>query len=140
MMPATFSDATAESREEFLDLVRGAPVTFYEVYAGLPNSEMEALFDGALQDGLLLRFDMRTHSETARARFCEVGDVERRAYDLPSDAVEKPLPYFGSFVPSIGHVGVAWTSDEVRQLIARTKRDVERAKQVAEFVSRRGTG
>jgi hypothetical protein len=139
-MPPTFSNATAESREAFLDLARGAAATFYEVYAGTPNSEMEALFEGAIQDGLFLRFDMRTHSEQGRARFCGVSDVERRAYDRLADALEKPLPYFGSFVPSIGHIGIAWTTDDVRQLIARTRKDVERAKKVADFVSRRGTG
>lgn len=135
-MPSTFSDSIAESRKAFIDLVRNASAAFYEVYSGTPDNEMEALFNEAIQDELLLRFNIQKHSKNARARFCGVNDLERRAYDLLANAEEKPLPYFGSFVPYIGHVGIAWTSDEVRELIARTKKEVAIAKQVAEIMQR----
>jgi hypothetical protein len=136
-MQTPFTEAIAETREAFLDLVRNAPATFYEVYSGTPSSGLEELFDQAYQGENFLRFDMQKHSEEARARFCRLGDLERRAYSFPVAIMERPLPYFGAFVPGVGHTGIAWTSDDVHDLIARTRQDEMRAKTVAEEIERR---
>ena len=135
-MDSIFSDAIAETREAFLDLVRNTVATFYEVYSGAPNGEFEGLFDKEHHGEHFLRFDVEKHSAEARARFCQLSDLERRAYDLPATTSEKPMPYFGAFVPSIGHTGIAWTSDEVQELIARTRQDEVRAKGVAEHIEK----
>jgi hypothetical protein len=129
-MCTTFSDAIADTREAFLDLVRNTPATFYEVYSGAPSSELESLFSEASQGEMLLRFDMQQHTKEARARFCRLSDLERRAYSFPVDTLEKPLPYFGAFVPGMGHIGIAWTSDDVRELIVRTRRDLRLLRKV----------
>jgi hypothetical protein len=131
-MGVAFTDAIAETRQAFLDLVRDTSATFYEVYSGIPARELEGVFDTGHQGEVFLRFDVQKHSDEARGRFCQLGDLERRAYALPATLSEKPMPYFGAFVPGIGHTGIAWTSDEIRELIARTRQDEVRAKCVAE--------
>lgn len=139
-MPQTFTDAIAESREEFLDLVREARATYYEVYSGTPDSASERLFEGAIEDELLLRFDLRNHSEGARARFRELTDLERRAYEFPADLAEKPIPYFGSFVTPFGKVGIAWTREEIADLITRTRKEMVLAEQARGRGAKRGGG
>lgn len=135
-MEANFSDAIAETREAFLDLVRNTSATFYEVYSGTPNKDLEGLFDKDNPGENFLRFDVEKHSGGARARFCQLSELERRAYDFSATTTEKPIPYFGAFVPGMGHTGIAWTIDEVRELIARTRQDEVRAKGVAEHIER----
>ena len=136
-MKPTFSDAIAETRDAFLNLVQNTSATFYEVYSATPNGELEAAFNELYQGEKLLRFDVQEHSDEARARFCDLSDLERRAYDLPPIAKEKPLPYFGAFVPGIGHIGMAWTQSEICELINRTRQDEIRAKQVTEEIASR---
>ncbi len=134
-MQTMFSDAKAETREDFLSLVQKTSATFYEVYSATPNYVLECLFAGMRPGELLLRFDMEAHSAQARARFCELSDLERRAYCLPAEVTQKPIPYFASFVPGIGHIGIAWTSDDIRELLARTRKDEQRAQQVAKYAA-----
>ena len=40
-MPQTFTDAIAESREAFLDLVRAGHAACYEVYSKTPDLKLE---------------------------------------------------------------------------------------------------
>ena len=132
-MGAAFTDAIAETRAAFVDAARNASALFFEVYSGIPDEALEALFDGCDDSEKFLRFDLEKHSREARSRFLRLDDLERRAYGLADTIAERPLPYFGAFVFGIGHVGIAWTIEEVRGLIARTRRDEARMRRVAEL-------
>jgi hypothetical protein len=124
-MSRKYMDAIANSREDFLDLVRAAPASYYEVYDGVPNGELERLFEEVVTDELLLRFDMQKHTEAGYSRFCALNDFECKVYKLPQNTTEMPIPYFASYVPSIGRIDVAWTLDEVKNLIASTRKEKE---------------
>lgn len=135
-MRPSFSDAIAETREEFLNQVRNSTATFYEVYSGTPSIELEAVFDDLQQGEIAIRFDMCMHSNDARDRFCRLSDLERRAYRFSANTTERPLPYFGAYVPGIGYTGIAWTSNDIIELILRTRQDEVRAKEVADQIER----
>ena len=120
-MDRCYIDAIAETRDEFFELVRHAPAVYYEVYDSVVDEELEDCIKESVLDELLLRFNMRDHSETGRFRFCALNDFECRAYKFPSGTREMPLPYFASFVPGYGRIDVAWTRDEVEKLINSTR-------------------
>jgi hypothetical protein len=129
-MRPLFRDSIAETREDFLNIVASAPVTFFEVYFESPSTEIESLFEIMGSEYPLFRFNMKSHSVQARARFCQLDDLTRTAYSIPSEALELPLPYFSSFVRPFGKTRLAWTSGEVHALIKRTLDEEKIAKKV----------
>lgn len=135
-MKPQFVNEIAESSDDFLDLMRRAEATFYEVYSGVPSYELEVLIEESLPGEQFLRFDMRGHSEKTKASFCNLGYVERRAYDFPDNVKEKPLPYFNTYVRGMGPVGIAWSLSEVPDLIARMRREVIQMRYAAEILKK----
>ncbi len=118
-----FIDSEAETRDDFLKLVGSSRVTFYEVYDGTPNADIEQLLVEKATDELLLRFDMSLHTSPGRARFCSLSDFERKGYGLPRKTPEMPMPYFSAYLLGYGRVDVAWTRDEVEMLIVKTREE-----------------
>ena len=123
-MKTNFTDAVADSREEFLALAQSASAIYYEVYDELASRDIERMIEESSTDELLLRFNMREHSQAGRSRFCDFGAFARKIYGLPEDTTtEVPLPYFASFLPSYGRVDIAWKPEEIERLIAVTLRE-----------------
>lgn len=135
-MKPQFVNEIAESSRAYLDLMGHAEATFYEVYSGIPSFELEGLIKETLPGEQFLRFDMQGHSEEAKARFCYLGYVERRAYDFPDNVKEKPLPHFKTYVRGMGPVGIAWSLSEVPDLIAHMRQDVLRMRYAAEILKK----
>lgn len=134
MILSLFTDAIAESYDDFRNMARNASATYYEVYSGSPYYEWENMFERTNPDERFLRFNMQTHSEKGRSFFLQLHDFERIAYNLPIGVIERPMPYFGSFVPPFGSICIAWTLDDIQKLITMTKKEQLMGMQVtAEF-------
>ena len=137
MTQSLFTDAIAESYDDFRDLVRNVSATYYEVYSGSPTCEWENLFERTNPGEQFLRFNMQTHSEKGRSFFLQLHELERIAYDLPLGIIERPIPYFGSFVPPFGSICIAWTLDDIQKLITMTKKEQQMGMQVTAEIARR---
>lgn len=122
-MPSISRTFVVESRQDFLKLTRGFSATFYELYSGTPDSDLERLFDQIHPDEQLLRFDMQAHSRTAYEFFCKTNDFVRTPLGIETVSVELPLPCFRSYVPPFGQIGTAWSKEEIMQLIERARKE-----------------
>ncbi|QVL31412.1 hypothetical protein KIH39_21580 [Telmatocola sphagniphila] len=123
-----FSVAIAETRDDFIKIVSGNPVTFFEVYSENPAVELERLFNLDGSGYAFVRFNMGHHSPQARLQFLHLDDLTKKVYNFPPEMRESPLPYFSSFVRPFGKTGLAWTKEEVNTLIRETLKEEEIAR------------
>lgn len=94
---------------------------FYEVYDTESSSEMEAAVGESEANEKFIRFDISTHTADAILRFCELPDLEKKAYNLKCN--ERPLPYLGAFIPRVGIIAKAFKVAEVDFLVKKARKE-----------------